>query len=126
MSLLLGISIGDFTGIGPEVTLKALASELESDDARFELISDVEQTQELNRRLGLNLPLQTGRGKTGAGRICLSNPAGELQRHDLSPGSPAAARAAVAWLKEGAKRAARREIDALVTAPVNKESIVRA
>ena len=54
MSLLLGISMGDFAGIGPEVTLKALAAELGSDDARFELIGDVEQTQELNRRLGLN------------------------------------------------------------------------
>ena len=44
MSLLLGIAMGDFTGIGPEVTLKALASELESDDACFALIGDVEQT----------------------------------------------------------------------------------
>jgi 4-phospho-D-threonate 3-dehydrogenase / 4-phospho-D-erythronate 3-dehydrogenase len=32
----------------------------------------------------------------------------------------------VAWLREGAERCLRRELDALVTAPVNKESIVRA
>jgi 4-hydroxythreonine-4-phosphate dehydrogenase len=126
MSLLLGISMGDFTGIGPEVTLKALASELESDDARFELIGDVEQTRELNRRLGLNLPLKTGRGKAGSGRIFLNNPASELQPNDLKPGSPKAALAAVEWLKLGAERALRHEIDALVTAPVNKESIIRA
>ena len=126
MSLLLGIAMGDFTGIGPEVTLKALASELESGDACFELIGDVEQTQELNRLLHLNLPLQTGRGKAGSGRIFLSNPASELQPHDLKPGSPGAALAAVEWLKEGARRTLRRELDALLTAPVNKESIVRA
>ena len=126
MSLLLGIAMGDFSGIGPEVTLKALASELETDDARFELIGDVEHTQELNQRLSLNLPLQTGRGKAGSGRIFLSNPAGELQPDDLKPGSPGAALAAVKWLKEGAQHALCKQIDAFVTAPVNKESIVRA
>jgi len=126
MSLLLGIAMGDFFGIGPEVTLKALASELETDNARFELIGDVQQTQELNRRLGLNLPLQTGRGKAGSERIFLSNPAGELELDDLKFGSPGVALAAVEWLKVGAQRALRKEIDAFVTAPVNKESIIRA
>ena len=37
-----------------------------------------------------------------------------------------AARAAVAWLQDGAERCLRQELDALVTAPVNKEAIVRA
>jgi 4-hydroxythreonine-4-phosphate dehydrogenase len=32
----------------------------------------------------------------------------------------------VAWLRAGAERCLRRELDALVTAPVNKESIIRA
>jgi 4-hydroxythreonine-4-phosphate dehydrogenase len=41
-------------------------------------------------------------------------------------GSPAAARAAVAWVRDGAKRCLRDELDALVTAPVNKEAIIRA
>ena len=44
----------------------------------------------------------------------------------LTPGSPVAARAALAWLSDGAQRCLRREIDALVTAPVNKEAIIRA
>jgi 4-hydroxythreonine-4-phosphate dehydrogenase len=41
-------------------------------------------------------------------------------------GSPAAARAAVAWVRDGAERCLREELDALVTAPVNKEAIVRS
>jgi 4-hydroxythreonine-4-phosphate dehydrogenase len=126
VSLLLGIAMGDFTGIGPEVTLKAVASELETDDARFELLGDVEQTLELNRQLGLNLPLQSAGGEGGHGRITLSNPKSEPLPRALGPGSAVAARAAVAWLKAGAERALGKEIDALVTAPVNKESIVRA
>src|SRR5207245_279127 len=39
---------------------------------------------------------------------------------------PAAALAALSWLTDGAQRCLRRELDALVTAPVNKESIIRA
>jgi 4-hydroxy-L-threonine phosphate dehydrogenase PdxA len=34
----IAISLGDVTGIGPEVTLKALAAEAQSDDARYLLI----------------------------------------------------------------------------------------
>ena len=36
----IGISLGDVTGIGPEVALKTLASEAESSDTRFLLIGE--------------------------------------------------------------------------------------
>ena len=44
----------------------------------------------------------------------------------LPAGSPLAAKAAIAALRDGARRCLRGELDALITAPVNKESIVRA
>ena len=44
----------------------------------------------------------------------------------LAPGAAAAASAAVAWLKDAAQRCLRHELDAMVTAPVNKEAIVNA
>jgi 4-hydroxythreonine-4-phosphate dehydrogenase len=44
----------------------------------------------------------------------------------LSAGSELAARAAVEWLKEGARRCLAGDLAGLVTAPVSKESIVRA
>ena len=59
----IGISLGDITGIGPEVTLKALATETQTDETRYLLIGDAEHVRALNRRLGLNLPLQTYGGK---------------------------------------------------------------
>jgi 4-hydroxythreonine-4-phosphate dehydrogenase len=122
----IGISLGDITGIGPEVTLKALATEVPADDTRYLLIGDTVHVRALNQHLGLNLPLQTY-GDTGApGRISLVNPLSESLPSDLLEGSPTAARAAIAWLKEGAERCLRHELDALVTAPVNKETIVRA
>jgi 4-hydroxythreonine-4-phosphate dehydrogenase len=123
---MIGISLGDITGIGPEVTLKALALEAAVDDTRYLLIGDRENTRRLNEELGLKLPLQPYRGGDEPGRFLLHHPLPDVLPDDLLEGSPAAARAAVAWVREGAERCLRRELDALVTAPVNKEAIVRA
>jgi 4-hydroxythreonine-4-phosphate dehydrogenase len=165
----IGISLGDLTGIGPEVTLKALADTQGSDDTRYLLIGDVDQAQRLNRQLGLNLSLETLHGalptfshqeqaqrreggtshikvtQLGAkqqegtavlavlgkkpekdGRIFIFNPLHESLPQNLPTGAPEAAQAAVAWLREGARRCLDGELDALVTAPVNKEAIVRS
>jgi 4-hydroxythreonine-4-phosphate dehydrogenase len=126
MTRWIGISLGDITGIGAEVTLKALATELQADDTRFLLIGDAEHVRSLNQRLGLDLPLQPYGGNEAPARISIVNPLSESLPADLLEGSPAAARAAIAWLKDGGERCLRHELDALVTAPVNKETIVRA
>src|ERR1043166_149400 len=165
----IGISLGDVTGIGPEVTLKALAAQDESESTRYLLIGDVEYIQALNRKLGLNLSLQVLQGEfpndsaeevvqqreggttqikvtqLGAkqqegtsvlavlgkkpgkdGRIFIYNPLHEPLPKSLPSGAPEAAQAAVAWLREGARRCIDGELDAIVTAPVNKEAIVRS
>jgi 4-hydroxythreonine-4-phosphate dehydrogenase len=165
----IGISLGDVTGIGPEVTLKALAADTVLDDTRYLLIGDVEHIRGLNRKLGLNLSLEILQGplpnfsleeqaqrreggtahikvtQLGAkpqeatamlavlgkkpekdGRIFIFNPLREALAKNLPGGAPKAAQAAVAWLREGARRCLEGELDALVTAPVNKEAIVRS
>jgi len=122
----IGVSLGDITGIGPEVTLKALALEAQADNTRYLLIGDAEHARRLNQQLGLKLPLQTCAGKDELGRFFLCQPLPDALPTDLLEGSPAAARAAVAWVREGAERCLRGQLDALVTAPVNKESIVRS
>jgi len=122
----IGISLGDITGIGPEVTLKALAIDAQTDDTRYLLIGDAEHTHHLNEHLGLKLPLQDYSGEDEPGRMFLYQPLPDSLPMDLLEGSPAAARAAVAWVREGAERCLRGQFDALVTAPVNKEAIVRA
>ena len=126
MTTRIGISMGDVTGIGPEVTLKALAVEDQSEDTRYLLIGDTEHTHQLNRQLGLKLSRQTYDGKAEHGRIFLCNPLTEPLAPELVEGSPAAARAALMWLTEGAERCLRRELDALVTAPLSKAAVVRA
>jgi 4-hydroxythreonine-4-phosphate dehydrogenase len=122
----IAISLGDVTGIGPEVTLKALAAEAEQDDTRYLLIGDSGYTAALYERLGLQLPLQPFSEFSAAGRFFVHNPLTEALPPGLEPGSPAAARAAVAWLTDGAQRCLRHETDALVTAPLSKAAVVRS
>jgi 4-hydroxythreonine-4-phosphate dehydrogenase len=126
MTAWIGISLGDVTGIGPEVTLKAIAAEATNDDARYLLIGDENYVRRLNEKLGTRLPLKRFSGYNDTGKFFVTNPLAESLTENLSAGSPAAANAAVTSLRDGAKRCLRRELDALITAPVNKESIIRA
>jgi len=120
----IGITLGDITGIGPEVTLKALAAVAADDDTHYLLIGDRACLDRLNIRLGL--PLRPFSGYDVRERFCILEAPGDPLPADLSPGSPTAANAALRWLTEGATRCLRRELAALVTAPVNKAAIIRA
>lgn len=113
----IAIAIGDVTGVGPEVTLKALAADLAADDCRYILFGDAKLLRQLNSRLGLGLSLDNP-------RISIVNPAPIPL--DLGAGAPQAAMAALAWLRAAAEQCLRGQADALVTAPVNKEAIIRA
>lgn len=93
---MIAIAIGDLRGIGPEVTAKALKAELPRDDTGYILIGDDPLLRELE-----------------GGRVRIVRP-------------EAGAHAAMSSLKIGAKLCLRGEAKALVTAPVNKEAIIRA
>jgi 4-hydroxythreonine-4-phosphate dehydrogenase len=122
----IGISLGDITGIGPEVTLKALASEIQASDAKFLIIGDEACIQRFNRQLGLNLPIQEYSARSASGKIFVHNPLTEALPETLPAGAPAAARAAVAWIKDVGERCLSQELSAMVTAPVSKEAIIRS
>ncbi|HEY1490721.1 MAG TPA: 4-hydroxythreonine-4-phosphate dehydrogenase PdxA, partial [Verrucomicrobiae bacterium] len=80
----------------------------------------------LNQKLSLNLPLKKISNTGDNGRFFITNPQAEPPPENLPVGSPLAANTSVAWLRDGGQRCLRGELDALVTAPVNKESIIRA
>ncbi len=129
----LGISLGDVTGVGPEVALKAVAAEPRSAATKYLFIGDEKNFRELNALLGLNLPLKTFSSYNETGKLFITNPSerGQPVRKsplpdDLLAGSPLAAHLAIAALRDGGERCLRGELDALVTAPVNKEAIIRA
>jgi 4-hydroxythreonine-4-phosphate dehydrogenase len=123
---LIGISLGDVTGIGPEVALKAVAAEAASDATKYLFIGDENILARLVKKLKLTLPLEKFRGQKSSGRFFVTNPFTKKIPARLSPGSKIAAAAAVSFLRDGAERCLRGELDALVTAPVNKKSIVDA
>lgn len=116
---MLAIALGDPTGIGPEVALKAVASELERDDESYTFVGDRRLIDELNESLDLGLDLQSNP------RIAVLDPEANLPC-GVAAGAPEAARAAIVWLKRGAHLCLDGGAQALVTAPVNKEAIIRS
>ena len=122
----IGISLGDPTGIGPEVALKAIAAEAQNAATKYLLIGDENNARQLNSSLGLNLPLGKFSSYGAPGKFFITNPLTEPLPEKLPAGSPLAANAAILSLRDGGERCLHGELDALVTAPVNKESIIRA
>src|SRR4051812_14409670 len=101
MTLRIAISLGDVTGIGPEVTLKALAGQAWGSGVSFVLIGDIKRTLLLKEALGLDLPLGIPGTEKGGRQIELREIVGESLPHDLRQGAPEAGRAAVAWVRAG-------------------------
>ncbi|MDE6391809.1 MAG: 4-hydroxythreonine-4-phosphate dehydrogenase PdxA [Muribaculaceae bacterium] len=121
-----GITQGDFNGIGPEVTLKAL-----SDDTILELFTPVvfadwRIVEYTRKTLGLELPecrkIQTA-GEAATGHINVV----DLRLGDttVEAGKPtqASGAGAVASLEAAMKALGEGEIDVLVTAPISKEAV---
>jgi 4-hydroxythreonine-4-phosphate dehydrogenase len=122
----LGITLGDPTGVGPEVVLKALAARPVSDPVRYLLFGDPALADSLNESLGLSVSLLPFTHWQAQGRFFIRNPLPDPLPPGLAPGSPVAARAAVAWLADAAQCCLHGELDGLITGPVNKEAIIRS
>ena len=69
---MLAIALGDPTGIGPEVALKAVAAELPRDDERYLLIGDEVLVRDLNARLKLGLAISNS--PDDASRVLIGAP----------------------------------------------------
>ena len=122
---LIAIALGDPAGIGPEVALKAVAAERDIDAARYVFVGDEALVRSVNEELRLGLPIGAF---ADTGRISIVAPPGVSTASVAlrTPHSPEAASAALAWLRHGAGLCLSGEADALVTAPVNKESIINS
>jgi len=118
----LGITLGDPSGIGPEVALKALAA-VPEDTFRYLILGDAALALRLNQSLGLNLPIARFDSPDQAGRFFIAQ-SGPVLMKELAQGSPVTAESALAALNEAARRSLRGELAGMVTAPVSKESII--
>jgi len=121
----IAIALGDAGGIGPEVALKAVAAELAADDVRYLIIGDEALVHSLNAQVG-KLRLASEAAARPGDRILVRSLPSQPRPKFLPAGSAEHAQDAIAWLKEGAALCLRGEAGALVTAPVNKESIIRS
>lgn len=120
----IGITLGDVTGIGPEITLKALSALANEPGPGFLLIGDAAAIQRANRETGL--PLQAASDPHASARFQHHDPFGRTLSDTLPPGAPEAALAAVSWLQDAGERCLRGELVGVVTAPVSKAAIIRA
>lgn len=123
---MIGITVGDITGVGAEVTLKAVARLLPETSTRFALIGPMSFLQSLNEKLGTRLSLKKPSAAGESDRVVVVDPIGAPMPDSLPAGSPAVADAALAFLNEGARHCLGGQLSALVTAPVNKEAIIAA
>lgn len=129
MILRLGITLGDPSGIGPEVALKALQilRNEEQDSFQYVLLGDTKLVRDLNASAGLGLEMERLRdfGSIPERPKILYTQVGPELSDLMTCGSSEAAESAMAALTEGAKRSLAGELQGIVTAPVNKESIIR-
>ncbi len=121
----IAIATGDPSGIGPEIALKAIAAEWRAyRDLRFFLVGPEAILRSWNTRLALELaldaPADSPRG------VWILDPMSCPVPEGISPGSPETARVSLECLQSAANGCLRGEFHALVTAPVNKEAILRA
>jgi 4-hydroxythreonine-4-phosphate dehydrogenase len=108
----IGITIGDAAGIGPEIVVKAVSSGRLPPNFQYTIIGDAGVLDRTCRSLGVRPSFDLI----------------EVGKHDLAnvePGKPdkRAAKAAAEWLDHGVKLARAKKIAALVTAPLNKAAL---
>jgi 4-hydroxythreonine-4-phosphate dehydrogenase len=127
----LGITMGDPAGIGPEIAAKALADPAVRAAARPLVIGDARVVAEAARVARVDLPVRP------LDRVADASWAtGAIEVLDLRNADPAAfamgrvsavcGRAAYEYVERGVELARAREIDAIVTGPINKEALAAA
>ena len=127
----LGITMGDPAGVGPEITVKALTDPGVRAAARAVVIGDARVVADAARLAGVALAVRALRAVEDA-----TWEAGAIEVLDLGNADPATfavgrvspvcGHAAYQYIARGVELALARRIDAIVTAPINKEALAAA
>lgn len=126
--LVIGITLGDCNGIGPEIALRAAYRRHDAGSACFVLIGSTSILNTHAAQLGLHSPPSWRPGMpVPAARVVGWDPAPAITPR-LAPGKcrADAGIAAAAWIKAAVRAALRGDLDAIVTAPVNKAGLALA
>ncbi len=128
---LVGLTMGDPAGIGPEIIIKALASRAVWSACRPLVIGQKRVLEDTARRLGSRLRFEVASASAlpvARRGLCLLVESGPRASAPPRLGRPSAAggRAALAAIEAAVTLALRGRIQAIVTAPVSKEGLRRA
>jgi len=121
--MIVGITMGDSSGVGPEILLKAFRD----GEVRYDVLAfgDLAILEHCNDRLGYGIPLRRAAGPKDRrpGALNVIDPgllgAGDLTAGRISAKSGAAARE---YVVAATRAALNHDIDAFVTLPMNKEA----
>jgi 4-hydroxythreonine-4-phosphate dehydrogenase len=125
----IAISMGDPSGIGPEVTLKALAKVLPQSKHFYCVVGDFAHLKACAKRFKVSLSLEKiendGPALVGKGRVGVLD-LGGAEKSFWGKISASSGSAAVHYIVKGAQLALEGKAAALVTAPISKEAIHKA
>ena len=113
----IAISLGDPSGIGPEVVLKALHDPAFRDAAKIIVVGDRDALQPAEVQCGLKFG--------GLAGVFLDEPGAMRGWFEMGKISERCGRAALAYVQRAAELCLSGAADAMVTAPLNKEAVTR-
>ena len=114
---------GDPAGIGGEVALKALKLKLSRSPVSYLMVGGFDQLQKNARKLKINIPLaRVDRPHAISGKLAVLDLGGPLHVKWGKISKDCGA-AAVRYIEAAARLALAGEVQAIVTAPINKEAI---
>jgi 4-phospho-D-threonate 3-dehydrogenase / 4-phospho-D-erythronate 3-dehydrogenase len=126
----IAISMGDPAGVGPEIIVKALADPALLPLARWVIVGDAEVWRETIAAVGIDVPAQVVArlqdAESGSSTLFLDRRQLEGVPRRVGELSAACGRAALDYVRTAALLALDGEVDAMVTAPLNKEAVVLA
>ena len=128
MKPIIGITMGDAAGIGPEIIAKALSLKEIYDVCRPIVIGDVDAMREgmkvAHVQLKINSIKEISDAKFEYGTIDVLD-LNNIKIDELKMGEPQAmaGRASVEYIEKAVELALKGEIHAITTAPINKEAI---
>lgn len=129
MKPILGITMGDAAGIGPEIILKSFHNHRELFDlCRPLVIGSAAVMQFYDQRLGIGMPMRVIPAPTAAafdGKALEVLDLGliDVQKLKISVVDAEVGKAAVLYTQEAGRMAMNGTIDAIVSAPLNKEAM---
>ena len=122
-----GVTLGDPSGVGPEVVVKAFADPFLHEESKLFVIGAIEPIQRAIEQVGLSQSVRSIKAPSDANSSSDFIDVFELddiQDTDFPMGvlSEKSARASHAWVEAAIQLALAGSVDAITTAPVNKEA----